>query len=544
MSEKETEAESGAPEDLKIEIGGALYTLTRDDLVEVCDFLCIAGSKFENVSGKSRSALISLVTKHLNRESLSELEDQGMAELLLLKDKVVELQQGVKEIIQASGTIQTEPEPLVQPSETERLQREIEELKLAFALSRQEESNQSSEAKKSVGGKCSTAKQDNAPVPQPRLSLQWNREFKISGQIGEPGQKEKLTFSSLAHQIEQGISKGYPDIEIVDAVIRAIAPGLQLRSYLEGKINLTLPTLRRILRSHYQERGATELYKQLTSEVQSSKENPQNFLIRALDLRQKILFASQEAESGLKYDPVLVQSMFLHTVLTGLQNDNIRTDLQPYLQQTTTSDELLLEKLNIACANEAERQNKKKILPQQRPTTVHTVQANDHFTDKKVVAPKSEPTNKTHSDVLNELKEMRSEMALLKNIGAEVAQIKESIRQPIPTQASYVTSPVAQECAPPPQFHYTQPNYWHNPARRQETAQYQQRFLPQQYFAPNRARQRKCFGCQQNGSESCTHCYRCGSSEHFFAGCRVRTTRQDNNERPLNGQGLPPRDRE
>lgn len=123
---------------------------------------------------------------------------------------------------------------------------------------------------------------------------------------------------------------------------------------------MSLPTLRRILRSHYQERSATELYKQLTTEVQSNKETPQNFLIRAMDLRQKILFASQEAESSLKYDPALVQSLFMHTVLTGLQNDNIKTDLQPYLLQTSTSDELLLERLNIACANEKERQEKKR----------------------------------------------------------------------------------------------------------------------------------------------------------------------------------------
>lgn len=98
-----------------------------------------------------------------------------------------------------------------------------------------------------------------------------------------------------------------------------------------------------------------ELYKQLTSEVQGSKETPQNFLIKAMDLRQKIFFASQEANSSLKYDPALVQSLFMHTVLTGLQNDNIKSDVQPYLLQTNTSDELLLEKLNIACANEKER---------------------------------------------------------------------------------------------------------------------------------------------------------------------------------------------
>jgi hypothetical protein len=87
-----------------------------------------------------------------------------------------------------------------------------------------------------------------------------------------------------------------------------------MQSYLEGKSELTLPTLQ----SHYIEKGATELFRQLTSEEQSSKDNPQIFLIRSLDLRQKILFASQEAKAGLKYDPAQVQSMFIHTVLNGL----------------------------------------------------------------------------------------------------------------------------------------------------------------------------------------------------------------------------------
>ncbi len=90
-------------------------------------------------------------------------------------------------------------------------------------------------------------------------------------------------------------------------------------------------------------------------------ETPQSFLVRYLDLRQKILFASQEAESSLKYDPKLVQSMFLHTVLTGLQNDNIRGNLRPYLTQADVSDELLFDKVNQACAHETERQNKKNL---------------------------------------------------------------------------------------------------------------------------------------------------------------------------------------
>ncbi len=118
--------------------------------------------------------------------------------------------------------------------------------------------------------------------------------------------------------------------------------------------------LRRILRFHYQEKNATELYKQLTTEVQRPRETPQSFLIRALDLRQKIQFASQEDDSGLKYDPALVQNMFLHTDLTGLQNDRIQSDLQPYLSDSTVPDKVLMEKLNVACSNESERLNMRK----------------------------------------------------------------------------------------------------------------------------------------------------------------------------------------
>ncbi len=41
-----------------------------------------------------------------------------------------------------------------------------------------------------------------APTGQ-MIPAVWHREFKISGFIGEPGQKDRLTFSSLARQIEK-----------------------------------------------------------------------------------------------------------------------------------------------------------------------------------------------------------------------------------------------------------------------------------------------------------------------------------------------------
>ena len=62
------------------------------------------------------------------------------------------------------------------------------------------------------------------------------------------------------------------------------------------------------------------------------------FLVRLLDLKQNVLFASQEADSDLKYDLKLVQCMFLHSSLTGLRSDCVKLKLKPCLKNTHVTD--------------------------------------------------------------------------------------------------------------------------------------------------------------------------------------------------------------
>ena len=97
------------------------------------------------------------------------------------------------------------------------------------------------------------------------------KEFKLYGSIGMPGQKEKLTYSSLVRQIEFELAMKYEDSAIIDAVIRVISADLPLRSYLESTPSLTLPQLRSILRVHYNEMTPQVLYKDLTTLVEQSK---------------------------------------------------------------------------------------------------------------------------------------------------------------------------------------------------------------------------------------------------------------------------------
>ena len=66
------------------------------------------------------------------------------------------------------------------------------------------------------------------------------KELKIRGEIGEAGQKDKLTYFSLMHQIKQARLTGYTDQEVINVVISSMELDLALRTVLETTPNLTL----------------------------------------------------------------------------------------------------------------------------------------------------------------------------------------------------------------------------------------------------------------------------------------------------------------
>ena len=81
-------------------------------------------------------------------------------------------------------------------------------------------------------------------------------------------------------------------------------------------------------------KNTPELYQTLASLGQSKKESPQAFLMKALDLRQQILFASSDESNDfyLQYDSEHIQRLFLRSVETGLQDESIRAKIRPFLK--------------------------------------------------------------------------------------------------------------------------------------------------------------------------------------------------------------------
>ena len=210
------------------------------------------------------------------------------------------------------------------------------------------------------------------------------KEYKINGKIGTPGQKDMLTFSSLIFQINNGLKKGYSEHETCDAVIKSIAPDLARRTYLQGQDHLNLKTLNRIHRSHFKEPNATSLFTELSNSKQLPSESAQEFVARLMSLRQKILFISKEDNCG--YSEALVQDHFLHAILVGLRNDNIRNELRPLMKNSIVSDEDILENLMLVTSDEQEHfQNLNK-----KGVNINSIEPCDPITSATPPTPKSE----------------------------------------------------------------------------------------------------------------------------------------------------------
>ena len=124
---------------------------------------------------------------------------------------------------------------------------------------------------------------------------------------------------------------------------------------------MNLKTLSTTLRTHFKEPNATSLFTELSNSKQLPSKSAQEFVARLMSLRQKILFISKEDNCG--YSEALVQDRFLHTILVGLRNDNIRNELHPLLKNSILSDEDILENLVLATSDKQEHFqnfNKKK----------------------------------------------------------------------------------------------------------------------------------------------------------------------------------------
>ena len=312
------------------------------------------------------------------------------------------------------------------------------------------------------------------------------KELKLGGRIGEASSKETMSYTSLCYQLRNARQRGYGDKEIMAAVIRSINPNLELRSYLEGRQGLTYKSLMKTLRAHYKEQDATSLFTTLSTTKQLAHESAQEFTMRIMSLKQKILFVSEEEKCGYTYE--LVQERFLHSMLTGLRSNGIRAELRPILRDQRTTDDEILESLSQAVADEMEHEEKFHLL-KKKTVSVASVEE-DKTSGKKTKEKKENP-------ILKELGELKAQVMELSAKYNKISHPSSGNRH----VAAAGNSGIPQS----------------NPNR------------------DNRNRNRfRCDLCTKDGNPSCDHCFICFSPDHYSRGCKYR--RIGDELVPKNGQ--------
>ena len=461
-------------EEFELEADELVLLSTVEDLQKLAPKL---GMAKESYDGQTRARLVKAIRNYLAQKM--DVNLFGIVKAELKRPPPLEGEEEEEENFDVEEENFDEAEDY-ESRELIRARKEFEDMQKNFELMMQKQKELCKRVQESQGMRDTTSP---AMKTNFDLSSALRRDFKISGQIGMPGQKEKLSFVSLIRQIENGLAKGYKESEIVEAIVKAISPGVQLRNYLETIPNLTLPKIRKIIRSHFMEKTSTELYQELATISQGPKEDPQTFLIRCLEIRQKILFSSKESGATIEYTPDMAQGLFLHALETGLKNESIRTRIRPLLKQKTVSDEVLIEEMSKAVAIETEHHKKVGLAKNTARISMvaETPKSHDAETPKNE---KAEP--------------QKGKMwAALEAVQADLATIREAL---------------AQKNAPTPS----------GPTNRANKG-------------------RGCASCQESGlGDQCEHCFICGDPNHFARGCR-----KQNRAKQGNGRRLPPRrDRE
>ena len=210
-----------------------------------------------------------------------------------------------------------------------------------------------------LGGALKNLKTEAEEDDVTTLSYRKLRQFKINGTIGDPGQKNCLSYSSLVYQINLGETQGYSIQEIYGGVIRAIEAGNPFRELLEleaDDFDLTKERFLKALKSHFQERDPNSVFNDLRTAVQGTSETAHKFCCRCVALKKKVINMSDSEQ--VPVDLQNLNTTFYKTIYTGLRQSNIRNELRPILRGARMDDAELLSEVSLAQANEEERLKK------------------------------------------------------------------------------------------------------------------------------------------------------------------------------------------
>ena len=239
-------------------------------------------------------------------------------------------------------------------------------------------------------------------------SFEYKRPLKIVGVIAVQDKDNKnngISYTNLSSQIADAKAT-YSEDEIVREVKKAISTQSPLRTYFDTQEKLKLKQMLEMLREYYQEKDSSELFTELSQLTQRTSEKSTEFLIRALELRQKLTSAAKA--EGTAYDEKLITNTFARSCRTGFQNSQVRTYMRPFFSKNPIDDDnTLLKELNIAMAECEETAMKlKNVTP--RKVTINEATTSQQATETNTMADALKPLVESMILMQKELKEIKS----------------------------------------------------------------------------------------------------------------------------------------
>ena len=231
--------------------------------------------------GKTKGLIVKNIKKEIDVRLETTEEEDSLAFLMEVRSKLVESsdKQDTDEVPEDMKS-----DEKANKEELEKAQSDLLEMQKKF----KEMIEEQEKAIKIAQEKLELTKKKVEIIPNTNVSRL--KDFKIKEQIGQPNQLDTLSYISLLSQINAGVEKGYCEKEICFAVVNSICGDLTIRKYLETIMkDLTLTKLKQHLRAYFKQKNSTELYQELINMSQKPDEDAQNFLMRALTIRQSIL---------------------------------------------------------------------------------------------------------------------------------------------------------------------------------------------------------------------------------------------------------------
>ena len=355
-------------------------------------------------------------------------------------------------------------------------------------------------------------------------NISQRRQLKIIGVIGDSKDAKTINYINLLSQVTDAQASGFKDEEIARSIKKSVAANSHLRTYFDSVVTMPLKKMLSILRDFYQEKSASELFAELGQLCQNPTEKSTDFLLRAMQTRQRTTSAAN-AEGNL-YDYKLVQGTFIRTLKTGFREESIRAQLTPFLDQNKPSDDSVL----LREASLADLEFEEKLKKQKRDKKVTIAQANVNSPDLEAAL---KPIVETMSCLQRQMGEMQQQ-----------TRSRDERRQTTSQNMYNQRGASANTDIRDRSSNFSFTNQGNNFRSRNQSSDnnYGSRNQPSdnsarsrnnstddqgQVMANNYSRYKnrpdyRCDQCRMDDTPRCSHCWKCGSIQHRAAECTAK----------------------